>query len=111
MKSRKEQEVLQSVISRAWEDQVFRKKLIDDPVKTIEDLTEVKVVLPEGKTLIVVDQSDNSKFYINIPVEPDLESIELNEQQLETIAGGEQNIMGDIVNNLFSNFKNFIKYQ
>ena len=109
MESRKEQEVLQSVLSKAWEDQTFRKKLIEDPVNTIENFTGVKIIMPEGKTLVVIDQSDNSKVYMNIPVEPDLENMELTEDQLENIAGGGQNVMGDIVSTLFPNFKDFIK--
>ncbi|KQM19133.1 NHLP leader peptide family RiPP precursor [Chryseobacterium sp. Leaf201] len=109
MESRREQEVLQSVLSKAWEDQTFRKNLIEDPVNTIENFTGVKIVLPEGKTLIVIDQSDNSKVYMNIPAEPDFENMELSEDQLEDIAGGGQNVMGDIVNSLFTDIKNFIK--
>ncbi len=109
METRKEQEVLQSVLSKAWEDQTFRKKLIEDPVSTIENFSGVKIVLPEGKTLIVVDQSDNSKVYMNIPVEPDLENMELTEDQLENIAGGGQNVMDSIVNSLFTNIRNFIR--
>lgn len=109
MESRREQEVLQSVLSKAWEDQTFKKNLIEDPVNTIENFTGVKIVLPEGKTLIVIDQSDNSKVYMNIPAEPDLENMELTEDQLENIAGGGQNVMGDIVNSLFANIRDFIR--
>lgn len=109
MELRKEQEVLQSVLSKAWEDQNFRKNLLEDPVNTIESFSGVKVMLPEGKTLIVVDQSDSSKIYMNIPVEPNLENMELNEDQLESIAGGGHNLFGDIVNSLFTNIRDFIK--
>jgi len=103
------QQVLQLVISKAWEDQVFRKELIEDPVTAIESLTGAKITLPEGKELIVADQSDNSKIFVNIPSEPDLENMELSEDQLEAIAGGGQNVMGSIVDALFPKLQDFIK--
>jgi len=103
------QQVLQLVISKAWEDQTFRKELIENPVTAIESLTGAKIILPEGKELIVADQSDNSKIFVNIPSEPDLENMELSEDQLEAIAGGGQNVMGSIVDALFPKLHDFIK--
>lgn len=35
-----------------------------------------------------MDQTNIDVIYINIPPEPNLEDIELNEQQLEVVAGG-----------------------
>jgi len=102
------QQVLQLVISKAWEDLSFRKELIENPVTAIENLTGAKITLPEGKELIIADQSDNSKIFVNIPSEPDLENMELSEGQLEAIAGG-QNVMGSIVDALFPKLHDFIK--
>lgn len=103
------QQVLQLVISKAWEDLNFRKELIENPVEAIENLTGAKIILPEGKELVVADQSNNAKIFVNIPAEPDLENMELSENQLEAIAGGGQNIMGNIVDSLFPTLQNFIK--
>lgn len=103
------QQVLQLVISKAWEDQTFRKELIENPVVAIENLTGAKIILPEGKELIVADQSDNSKIFVNIPSEPDLENMELSEDQLEAIAGGGQNVMAGIVDALFPKLHDFIQ--
>lgn len=109
MEQRK-QEVIEVIISKAWEDINFRKELIADPVKAIEKLTGVKVVLPEGKSLIVNDQTDKSIIYVNIPAEPEIESMELTEEQLEAVAGGGQKIWGDLVDNLFPNLKDCIAF-
>jgi hypothetical protein len=109
MEQKKEEEVLRLVISKAWEDVNFRKSLITDPIKAIESLTGAKVVLPEGKTLVVNDQTDSSKVYVNIPAEPNIEDIELTENQLEIIAGGGQTVWADLVNSLFPTLKDFIK--
>ena len=103
------QQVLQLVISKAWEDLNFRKELIENPVEAIENLTGAKIILPEGKELVVADQSNNAKIFVNIPAEPDLENMELSENQLEAIAGGGQNIMRNIVDSLFPTLQNFIK--
>ncbi len=100
MEQRK-QEIIESVISKAWEDATFKKELIADPIKTIEKLTGVKIVLPEGKNLIITDQTDKANIYVNIPVEPEIENMELTEEQLETVAGGGQQIWGDFVKSLF----------
>lgn len=100
MEQRK-QEVIEVIISKAWEDINFRKDLIADPVKAIEKLTGVKIVLPEGKTLVINDQTDKSKIYVNIPAEPEIESMELTEEQLEAVAGGGQKIWSDLINSMF----------
>ena len=108
MEQKKEEEVLRLVISKAWEDSNFRKSLIADPIKAIENLTGAKIVLPEGKTLVVNDQTDKSKVYMNIPSVPNIEDIELTEDQLEIIAGGGQTVWIDLVNNLFPALKDYI---
>lgn len=84
----KSQELLHTIITKAWEDEAFKQELINDPINAIEKATGERVRLPEGKTLIVKDQSDASAIYINIPAEPNMDDMELNEEQLEAVAGG-----------------------
>jgi hypothetical protein len=105
----KKQQVIQTVISKAWEDAEFRKELLINPIEAIEKLTGVEVVLPEGKELVIVDQTDKSKVYVNIPSEPEMENIELTEDQLEVIAGGGQMMWKDLANTLFPALKDCIK--
>ena len=87
MELTKEQEVLQQVINEAWENEAFKAELMANPVAAIENLTGEKLDL-KGKELIVRDQTDESTIYINIPQEQNLEDVELNEEQLEAVAGG-----------------------
>jgi len=87
MELTKEQEVLQQVINEAWENEVFKKELMANPVKAIEKLTGEKLQLPEGKTLAVRDQTDEEAIYINIPPTAEVDT-ELNEDELEKVAGG-----------------------
>ncbi|UKB83918.1 NHLP leader peptide family RiPP precursor [Chryseobacterium sp. MEBOG06] len=108
MEDKKEQ-IIQTVISKAWEDVDFRKDLLANPVAAIERLTGVEVILPEGKELIIVDQTDKSKVYVNIPAEPEMDNIELTEDQLEAIAGGGQMIWKDLADAMFPALKDCIK--
>jgi hypothetical protein len=86
-----EQKVYAEIVQKAWDDAEFKKELIANPLEAIEKLTGKKLNLPEGKTLVVRDQTDDSTVYINIPAEPKkVEDLELSEEQLEVVAGGER---------------------
>ena len=108
MEQRK-QEIIQTVISKAWEDLNFRKELIADPVTAIENISGVKIVLPEGKTLVIADQTDKSKVYLTIPAEPEMDNMELTEEQLELIAGGKESFWGALIKSLNIDLTNYIK--
>lgn len=88
MELSKEQAVIFSVISKAWEDESFKQELIASPIEAIKKATGETVKVPEGKTLVVRDQTDASVIFINIPAEPKVDDIEMTEEQLESIAGG-----------------------
>lgn len=108
MEDKKEQ-IIQTVISKAWEDAEFRKELLVNPVEAIERLTGVEVIVPEGKELVIVDQTDKSKVYVNIPSEPEIDNIELTEDQLEAIAGGGQMMWKDLAESMFPALRDCIK--
>jgi hypothetical protein len=85
------QNVYAEVVQKAWEDSQFKSELMANPVEAIEKATGHKLNLPEGKTLVVRDQTDESVVYINIPAKLNTEDVELNEDQLEAVAGGNAN--------------------
>ena len=87
-KQKKSQELLQTIITKSWEDESFKQELIANPIKSIEELTGEKLNIPEGKTFVVRDQTDESTVYINIPAPTMKDDVELNEEQLEAVAGG-----------------------
>jgi len=97
MEFTQEQKLYQEVVQKAWEDAEFKKELIANPLDAIEKLTGVRLNLPEGKTIVVRDQTDESTAYINIPVEQKMDDVELNEEQLETVAGGKNVYPIDII--------------
>lgn len=88
MELSKEQEFMQIIVQKAWEDASFKKELIANPLFAIEKLTGKTIQLQEGKTLVVRDQTDNSTVFVNIPAQQETDNVELNEEQLEDVAGG-----------------------
>ncbi len=88
MEFTREQKLFQTIINKAWEDEAFKQELLNNPHEAIENLTGEKVQLPEGKQLVVRDQSSEEVIYINIPAEQKMDDVELNEEQLEAVAGG-----------------------
>jgi len=88
MELTKEHQIYADIVQKAWDDVEFKKELIASPVAAIEKLTGKKMNLPEGKSLVVRDQTNDSTVYINIPAKRTTDDVELNEEQLEAVAGG-----------------------
>ena len=88
MEFSQEQNAYAEIVQKAWDDADFKKELTANPVEAIEKLMGRKLDLPAGKILVVRDQTDESTIYINIPAKLNLEDAELNEEQLEIVAGG-----------------------
>lgn len=88
MEFTQEQNLNAEVVQKAWEDAQFRSELMANPVETMEKLTGQKINLSEGQKLVVVDQSDESTVYFNIPRKIDSDSLQLTEDELEQVAGG-----------------------
>lgn len=95
MESTKENQLFSRIVKKAWEDENFKNELIQNPVEAIEKLTGEKLDLPKGKEVIVNDQTNTSYVYINIPAKPEIDDLQLSEEQLEAVAGGTS--LGDII--------------
>jgi len=88
-KQKKAQEEENAIIAKCWEDETFKQQLINNPVETIENFTGNSLNLPEGAKLVVNDQTDPTFVHFNIPAKPNMDDVELNEQELEVVAGGD----------------------
>ncbi len=97
MKLTEEQKLLQKLISKAWENETFKTELIANPIEIIENFLAKSLNLPKGKTIVVYDQTDISTIHINIPAKPNMDDLELNEEQLKTIAGGNQDKIPPVI--------------
>ncbi|KQM19132.1 NHLP leader peptide family RiPP precursor [Chryseobacterium sp. Leaf201] len=88
MEITQDQKIYAEIVQKAWDDADFKKELMENPKAAIEKLTGKKLNLPEGKTLVVKDQTDESQVFINIPAKVNADDAELNDEQLEAVAGG-----------------------
>lgn len=79
---------LDDVFEKCHTDASFKQELVANPVRTIESFKGVSMTVPSNKTIHVEDQSDKSVFYFNIPAKPNLEDLELTDDQLEKVSGG-----------------------
>lgn len=84
------------VLAEAWENKSFKTELVANPEQAIKRLTGKSINLKKGNKIVVTDQSEKNTFYFNIPAKPNLEDIELTEEQLEMVAGG-----GDFANGMY----------
>ena len=81
-------EFIRTLVQKSWENAVFKDELVRNPVAAIEQVTGKNLPFLSGKKIVVVDQTDESAIYINIPAQPKIDELELTEEQLEMIAGG-----------------------
>lgn len=88
MESTEEQKVFKQIIVEAWENPDFKEELMNSPLEAIQQLTGKTLIIPEGKTFVVKDQSNESIIYFNIPAKPNMEDVELDDDQLDIVAGG-----------------------
>lgn len=88
MELSRENRLISTIVNKAWEDENFKARLIANPIEEIEKLTGETLDIPSGKKLIVVDQSNPVEMYINIPVQPKMDEDELDDDELDLVAGG-----------------------
>lgn len=81
-------ELMKTLAQKAWESSAFKEQLVKNPEAAIEAVTGKSFVLPKNKKIVVEDQTDESIIYFNIPAEPNLDELELSNEQLELVAGG-----------------------
>ncbi len=77
---------IREIISKAWEDETFKQELINNPKATLEKF--LGKTIETDKEIVFIDQSNPECLYIPIPAKPQLDDMELSEDQLELVAGG-----------------------
>jgi hypothetical protein len=77
-----QEDPLQKVIARCWDDQAFKERLVADPAAT---LAAEGVEVPEGVTVRVVVESATERALV-VPCAP---SRGLPDESLEQVVGGQ----------------------
>ena len=70
----------QQLIAKCWVDESFKQQLLNDPAGTLAQLGQT---LPEGKTLKVVENTEDTAYLV-IP----RRSNHISDDDLESVAGG-----------------------
>lgn len=83
---------VQTVINKAWEDDQFRGALVRAPKSAIKGLTGLQI--PPDVNIVFTDQMDKETIYINITPQPDIDNMELSDEELDMVAGGEYILQG-----------------
>ncbi len=87
-KQKEANELLQQIITKAWEDEAFKQDLISSPESAIEKATGKNINLKDNDSIVVEDQTNPDIIYLNIPRKVEIDELELTEEQLELVAGG-----------------------
>jgi hypothetical protein len=74
------------IIVKAWRDECFRKNLLKDPKKTIED--EFNITVPKDMNISVHEENENSLHLIVPSVPSNFTTEELSDDELKEVIGG-----------------------
>lgn len=74
------------IIVKAWRDERFRKNLLKDPKKAIED--EFSISVPKEMKISVHEESDNSLHLIVPSVPSNFSGDDLSDDELKEVIGG-----------------------
>lgn len=83
----KAEALYQELVSKAWESEEFKQRLIADPKAVIAEVTG-EASPNKNLKIVVEDQTNPDVVYINIPHKVTFDSVELSEQELEMVSGG-----------------------
>ncbi len=77
------------LVEKAWNDENFKREILENPKEAIESLFETKFDLPNDTKIVVEDQSNPNYIYLNVPRKVSINDFELTDEQLEQVAGGD----------------------
>jgi hypothetical protein len=78
-------ELMEKIVTRAWEDESFKKELLADPGKAFEKVTGVKI--PDDITVVAVEDTPR-KLHLVIPMRPADPNRTLTDAELDSVSGG-----------------------
>ncbi len=81
----KGQELYKELVQKAREEATFKEELIKHPEATISDFLGREF---KGD-IVIEDQTNPDVIYFNIPRKPNLDELELSDEQLDIVSGGE----------------------
>jgi hypothetical protein len=86
-KQKKRFELINDLVKKSIEDPTFKKELLDNPHLAIESV--YGNTISKKMNIVVEEQSNPAYIYFNIPAKPNINEVELTDEQLELVSGGE----------------------
>ncbi|TWI03216.1 putative ribosomally synthesized peptide [Flavobacterium tiangeerense] len=86
-KLKKGVDLINQVVKKTIESPTYKKELLDNPHLAIESL--YGKTISKEMNIVVEEQSNPNYIYFNIPVKPNINEVELTDEQLELVSGGE----------------------
>jgi hypothetical protein len=83
---RSRQEIEAQIIAKVWRDEAYKQELLNNPKAVIE--RELGRPLNNPNANLQILEENVNQFYFVLPMKPNLSEVELNEEQLESVAGG-----------------------
>lgn len=81
------QDIIEQIITKAWESDTFKQELITNPEASLEKIFGVKPNT-QGAEVVIEDQTNSDIVYFNIPSRPNFDNLQLSDEQLEMVSGG-----------------------
>lgn len=81
-------DIIASTLTKAWEDENFKQELLLSPIDAIESLTGARLNFREGFKMTNIDHTNPITLDLSITSMPEMEDIELTEEELEFVTGG-----------------------
>jgi hypothetical protein len=86
-KKKKGFELMNDLVRKSLENPAFKKELLENPHSAIESV--YGSTISRKSNIVVEEQSNPDYIYFNIPAKPDINEMELTDEQLELVSGGE----------------------
>lgn len=80
-------ELVNKIIEKSIENSTFKQELLNNPHAAIESVYGSSI--SKKMDIIVEEQSNPAYVYLNIPPKPNMNEMELTDEQLEIVSGGE----------------------
>jgi len=80
-------DLLNKLVTKSFESSSFKNELLTNPYTAIESVYGISI--SKEVNIVVEDQSNPEYIYFNIPAKPNMDEIELTDEQLEMVSGGE----------------------
>ena len=82
-------DLFKEVYEKYWSSADFREELNESPKEILEKTLKTEFNLEQGTSICINDQTCANKYYLNIPRERAMKKLELTDEEMDVVTGGE----------------------